>query len=136
MFEKFQFSPKQIVNYFASANRDLKIARQSKVAEVAFRFSYDALLKLAIAVCAIEGLRVKARKGHHIALIGKLAKIIGDSEIEVLGNRMRAKRNWELYDGGMIISQKEVSEYLIWVVEVFKKAQNYADDKNRHLKLF
>jgi hypothetical protein len=69
MFEKFHFSKRQIRKYYQSAIRDLKIASNSKIPEVIFRFSYDALVKLAIAVCAKNGLRVKARKGHHIELI-------------------------------------------------------------------
>jgi len=72
MFEKFVFANKQIEKYFESALKDLNISR-SAVSEVAFVFCYNCLLKLAIAVCAKNNLRVKARQGHHVALIIKLA---------------------------------------------------------------
>lgn len=115
MFERFKFTIGQIDSYRRSAERDLAIARKSDIPEVIFRFSYDALLKFATAICAQNGLRVKARQGHHIELIKKLAELIGDSEIEVLGNQMRSKRNWDLYGGGALISRKEAKEYSDWV---------------------
>jgi hypothetical protein len=135
MFEKFKFTPNQIANYVRSAERDLAIARESDIPEVVFRFSYDALLKLAIAVCAADGLRVKARRGHHIELIKKLAEIVSDPDIEVLGNQMRSKRNWDLYGGGTIISQKEAGEYFNWVSRLFGQAQKYFAGANQRLKL-
>ena len=123
MFEKFHFSKRQIRKYYQSAIRDLKIASNSKIPEVIFRFSYDALVKLAIAVCAKNGLRVKARKGHHIELIKKLSFYLKDPEIEILANEMRSKRNRDLYDGGILISEKEAKEYLEWVKQTFQKTQ-------------
>jgi len=136
MFEKFNFSQKQIKRYYQSALRDLKIALNSKVPEVIFRFSYDALIKLAIAVCAKNNLRVKARKGHHIKLIEKLTLYLKDPEIEVLANEMRSKRNRDLYEGGILISEKEAKEYLEWVKKIFQKAERFFENsKNQKLKL-
>ncbi|MBU1136938.1 hypothetical protein KKD72_01030 [Patescibacteria group bacterium] len=125
MFTKFKFTRRQTENYFKAASRDLKIARQSDVPEVIFRFSYDALLKLAIVVCAQTNLRVKSRRGHHIELIEKLAALLKDSEIGIIGDEMRLKRNLDLYGGGILISQKQASEYLEWVRKVFSKAERY-----------
>lgn len=123
MFEKFSFSQKQINKYYHSALGDLRIASDSTIPEVIFRFCYDALLKLAIVVCAKNGLRVKARQGHHIELIKKLAHYLKDSEIEILANEMRSKRNWDLYGGGILISAKEAKDYLKWTRLVFQKAE-------------
>ena len=50
MFERFKFSRRQTEKYYQSAQRDFQIADNSDVPEVAFRFCYDALLKMAIAV--------------------------------------------------------------------------------------
>lgn len=135
MFEHFKFSNKQLDNYIKSAKRDLKIATDSNVPEVAFRFCYDALLKLAIAVCAKNGLRVKSRKGHHIELITKLSEFLKDKDIEVLANEMRAKRNWDLYSGGVLISDKEAKSYVKWVSEVFQKAEGFLNGKQQGLKI-
>lgn len=123
MFEKFSFTEAQIEQYFLSARRDLNIAIHADIPEVIFTFSYNALLKLAIALCAEKGLRVKSRTGHHIELLKKLAEFLHDSEIEVIGNEMRSKRNWDLYSGGGIISKKEAQEYLEIIVKWFDKIE-------------
>ncbi|MDI6777742.1 MAG: hypothetical protein QMD77_00965 [Patescibacteria group bacterium] len=135
MFEKFRFSRKQIERYHKSAKRDMKIAAEAGVPEVRFRFCYDALLKLAMAVCAENGLRVKSRRGHHIELIKKLAFFLKDSEIEILADEMRSKRNWDLYGGGIVISQKEAKGYLDWTKKVFLKAESLMYKKQTRLTL-
>jgi len=135
MFEHFKFSRQQVVKYYQSAVRDFKIATDSNTTEVSFRFCYDALLKLAIAICAKKGLRVKSRRGHHIELISKLAFFLKDFEIEVLANEMRSKRNWDLYGGGVFISKKEASEYLKWTKNIFQKADRIFKGNQRKLGL-
>src|SRR6056297_3285528 len=122
MFKKLDFSQKQINKYYRAAKKDLKIAINSNISEVSFRFCYDALLKLAIAVCAKKGLRVKSKKGHHVALIKKLSSYLNNSEIKILANEMRSKRNRGLYSGGISISTKEVKDYTNWTKNIFKKA--------------
>lgn len=117
--------------YFKSALKDFRIASQSKVPEVTFRFCYDALLKTAIAVCAQSGLRVKAQKGHHYELINKLAEFLKDQDINVIGNEMRSKRNWDLYSGGIAISRKEAAEYIGWLRIIFRRAEKYLTDTNQ-----
>jgi hypothetical protein len=134
MFEKFRFSRKQIEKYHSSAKRDLKIASDANVSEVRFRFCYDALLKLAITICAENGLRVKSRRGHHIELINKLAFFLKDEEIEILANEMRSKRNWDLYGGGIIISSKEAGEYLDWTKKIFHQAEALVNRDQARLK--
>lgn len=121
MFEKFSFTEAQIQQYFLSAKRDLDIAVQDDFPEVIFTFTYNALLKLAIAFCAQHGLRVKSRTGHHVELLKKLAEFLEDADIEIIGNEMRSKRNWDLYSGGGIISKKESQEYLELVQKIFEK---------------
>ncbi len=136
MFEKFQFSENQIQQYYKSALRDFKIARSSDVPEVIFRFCYDSLIKLAISFCAVNGLRVKARQGHHWELIQKLADYLKDKEIEILVNEMRGKKNWDLYGGGAIISEKEAREYVVFAKSIFKKAEDYLHKRfSKQLKL-
>jgi len=133
MFEKFAFSRKQIDRYFSAALRNFKIASNSKIPEVIFMFSYDALIKLAIAVCAKNGLRVKARAGHHFELLEKLSELIDLKEVEIIGNKMRRKRNLDLYGGGALISEKEAREYRDWLKNVFIKAETYISDGKRLL---
>ena|SRR3989338_2346571 len=129
MFEKFNFSAKQISQYYRNALRDFAIASQTDIPEVAFRFGYDCLLKLAITACAVQGLRVKAKLGHHWELLEKLAFYFNDPEIKLIGNDMRTKRNFDLYGGGNLISQKEVAAYIDWLKKIIKKAEKYIRDK-------
>lgn len=125
MFEKFQFSERQIKNYHRSAARDFKIARDSDIPEVVFKFCYDVLIKTAIAVSAKNGLRVKARQGHHIELLRKLSECLKNPDIEAIGNEMRSKRNLDLYGGGTLITEKETGEYKAWITQVFVQAEKY-----------
>lgn len=131
MFEKFIFSSNQVSKYYKSALRDLNIARRAEDSEVTFRFCYDALLKLAISVAAKNNLRVKSRQGHHIKLIDKLAEILKNEDIKVIGQEMRSKRNWDLYGGGVIISKKEAREYLKWAENIFREGDEYLSKNQR-----
>ena len=124
MFEDFTFEKEQVMGYFQSALRDIEIAETSDVPEVVFKFSYDAFLKFAISFCALKGLRVKSRSGHHVALIEKLSSFLNEKDIDVIGNEMRMKRNIDLYSGGTLISEKEAKEYCEWVKEIIMKNKN------------
>lgn len=128
MFERFSFSKRQIKNYLQSALRDFSIASASDIPEVSFRFCYDALLKLSIAVCAANNLRVKSRQGHHIELIKKFSFYLNDPEIEIIINDMRAKRNWDLYGGGILISKKDADGCLAWTKGIVKKVTRYMEN--------
>ena len=98
MFEKFAFTSRQIDQYYKSAARDLKIAQTSDIPEVIFKFSYDALLKLAIAVCAKNNLRVKSRQGHQAELINKLSEIIKEQDIIIIGQaKLGSLWRWRAY---------------------------------------
>ena len=120
MFENFDFKKEQVKDYYLTAVRDFKIANESDIPEVIFKFSYDALLKFAIALCAKNHLRVKSRHGHHVELINKLSEFLNDDEIRIIGNEMRMKRNIDLYSGGTLITKKEAGEYREWMNNIFK----------------
>ena len=125
MFEKQKFTDRQIKQYFNSALRDFKIANNSEVPEVIFKFSYDSLLKIAITICAKNSLRAKSRAGHHIELLRKLAEYLGDKDIVIVGNEMRKKRNFDLYSGGVLISEKEALDYKRQLKKVVTQAEKY-----------
>lgn len=132
MFEKFNFSKRQIQLYCKSALKDLKIAKNSDVPEVIFHFCYNSLIKFAIVLCTVNNLRIKSRQGHHIELIEKLSEYLGDKEIIIIGNEMRSKRNWDLYGGGIVISKKESKEYLEWTQNISKNVQKYIDNTEKN----
>lgn len=125
MFKKQEFTNRQIENYFNSALRDFKIARDSDIPEIVFKFSYDSLLKIAIAVCAKNNLRVKSRAGHHIDLVKKLSEYLGDENIFAMSNEMRKKRNFDLYSGGILVTKKEALNYKEWLKKIVLQAEKY-----------
>ena len=105
-----------------NALRDLKIAKEDGIAEVRFTYAYQALLKAGIALLASkESLKVRSTPGHHVAVIERMSEVLKDENINMLGNRMRFKRNKDLYDGGDIISIKEANDCLKFVQQVIKR---------------
>lgn len=122
-FQKNKFEDRTISKYFRNAIKDLGIAVRSKEPEVIFNFSYFALVKIGIVLISACGYRVRSRVGHHIKILEKLSQILNDRNIEIIGNRMRKKRNLDLYEGGIIISQKEAKDYLDFVKEIIRKTE-------------
>ncbi|MEK6529004.1 MAG: hypothetical protein AAB089_04225 [Nitrospirota bacterium] len=121
-FQKLAFKEEQISQFIKSALHDLKIARGADIPDVVFKFSYDALIKLGIALIAKKGYKVRSATGHHVKILEKLNQILKEEDILVLGNKMRRERNVNLYDGGFFVGEKDSREYLDFVKNVFKKA--------------
>ena len=125
MFENFNYLPTQIKKYFQAAVNDLRLAKIANAPELVFYTSYNIIVKTAMAVCAKNNLRVKSRTGHHVELISKLAEYLNDLEIEDVANKMRTKRNRDLYDGGTTTSEKEAKFYLLFCEKLVEKADSY-----------
>lgn len=121
-FQKLGFAEKQIEQFLKSALHDLRIAKESKIPDVIFKFSYDALIKLAILLIAKKGYKIRSTAGHHVKLLEKLSEILKEENVLVLGNKMRQERNFNLYDGGFFVSEKDSHEYLNFVRNLFAKA--------------
>ena len=121
-FQKLTFKEEQIDQFLISARHDLKIAEESDVPDVVFKFSYDALIKLGIMLIAKKGYKIRSTAGHHIKILEKLSQLLKDEDIVVLGNKMRQERNVNLYDGGFFTGEKDCLEYLKFVKSAFKKA--------------
>ena len=122
-FQKLEFKEGQIKQFLKSALHDLKIAETSDVPDVIFKFSYDALIKLGIALIAPKGYKIRSTTGHHVKILEKLSQLLKDEDILVLGNKMRQERNVNLYDGGFFVGEKDSLEYLKFVKSAFKKAE-------------
>lgn len=129
-FEKKKFEEKTIKKYFTGAERDFKIARENKHPEVVFKFSYDCLIKIGITFIASQGYRIKSRTGHHIKILEKFSQILDNKEIELMGGAMRKKRNFDLYEGGAIISEKEAKEYLDFVKTVMAESVKFLKNQS------
>jgi hypothetical protein len=128
MFEKRKFTDGQVRKYFNGAIKDFKIASESDIPEVIFKFSYDSLLKLAISVCAKNGLRVRSKTGHHIELLKKLSEYFKNDDVFIIGDQMRKKRNFDLYSGGALISEKEAHDYLKRLKKIIIQAEDYLSE--------
>jgi len=120
-FQKLNFKEEQTEQLLKSALHDLRIAEKSDIPDVVFKFSYDALMKLGIALIAKKGYKVRGKTGHHVKILENLSRILKDEDILVLGNKMRQERNFNLYDGGFFVGEKDSREYLNFVKGVFKK---------------
>jgi len=125
MFNKINFPPEQIERYYRAAAKDLRLAISAEAPELAFYACYNVVVKTAMAICAYNNLRVKSRAGHHSELISKLAGFLEDKEIEDMAERMRSKRNRDLYDGGVPTSAKEAEAYILFCKKLVKKAEDY-----------
>jgi hypothetical protein len=120
-FQKITIKEKQIKQFLKSALHDLEIAKASDIPDVIFKFSYDALIKLGIALIAQEGYKVRSTAGHHVKTLEKLSQILQDEDIVIFGNKMRRERNANLYDGGFFVGEKDSREYLKFVEGIFGK---------------
>lgn len=121
-FQKLAFKEGQIEQFIKSALHDLKIAEESDIPDVVFKFSYDALVKLGVALIAKKGYKIRSTTGHHVKILEKLSQLLKDEDILVLGNKMRQERNFNLYDGGFFVGEKDSREYLNFVKDLFRKA--------------
>jgi len=124
-FKKFNFSKKQVQKYLDSALKDLKIAEESEIAEVKFQFAYNCFIKLGIVLIACYGYKVSSRMGHHTKILEKMSKILNTKDVLIHGNEMRKTRNKELYDGGVIITNKQAAEYLVFISKIYKSSQKF-----------
>ncbi len=120
-FQKLAFEKEQLKQFSNSALRDLEIAEGATIPDVIFKFSYDALIKSGIFLIAKKGYKVRSTTGHHVKILEELSRLLDDEDVLVLGNKMRQERNFNLYDGGFSVGEKDSREYLSFVKDVFKK---------------
>ena len=124
-FQKRRFTEKEISRYLKSAVRDFEIASKNKEPEVVFSFSYFALIKIGIILIASCGYRVKSRMGHHMRILEKMSEILDDEDAGVIGDKMRSKRNSDLYERGVLITQKESKYYLDFIERLIYRTEKY-----------
>jgi len=63
--------------------------------------------------------KIRSIPGHHMKIIEKMKEILKDETVEIIGNAMRSKRNEDFYGGGVLISEKESTDYNLFVEKVF-----------------
>ena len=122
--KKQMFSVSTIKSFFTKAKHNLELARKNSEPEIKFHFAYLALIKIGITLIATLDYRVRSKEGHHMIIIENLAEILNNNNIQKIGNRMRQKRNGDIY-GDTQITKIEADEYLKFIDIVFKKAEEY-----------
>lgn len=123
-FQKLKFDEEQIKRYWKNALKDLEIAKKDSIIDVKFSYSYSALLKAGITLLAKKAdVKIRSVPGHHVKLLEKFSELLGNSQVVVIGNAMRAKRNTDLYGGGSYITEKEAEDFLTFVIGVFKETE-------------
>ncbi|MBD3263992.1 MAG: hypothetical protein GF375_02675 [Candidatus Omnitrophica bacterium] len=122
-FQKVPFSDEQAKQFLRPASHDFKIAQDSDIPDVIFKFSYDSLIKIGIALIAKNGYKVRSVAGHHVKILEKLGQLLQYEDVVILGNKMRQERNANLYKGQFFVGEKASSEYLSFVGKVFKKTK-------------
>ena len=114
-FRKHEYSEQQRVQMWKNIEHDLAICINDGYSAVRFTYSYTVLIKLCIVVLSYYGLRVRSVPGHHIALLQKCADVMNDQEIVTMGELMRVKRNKDLYDCRIEVSDSEVDAFVSFV---------------------
>ncbi len=124
-FIRFNFSKEQIEHTLSGAYRDISISETDAILDVKFTYAYMALIKGGIALLGHHQLKIKSIPGHQAMIIEKLAQILNDQSIEIMGNTMRQKRNQDFYSGGIEVTEKECKEYLDFVRSVLEKIEEH-----------
>lgn len=133
-FRSFKPTDEQIQRYLENAEHDLSIAEKDSFLEVRFTYAYQALVKGGIALIAKKGgVRVRSVPGHHIQILSKKSEILNDPDIDAIGNAMRTKRNLDLYEGGTILSEKDVNEYIAFVSKALTQIHSAVTSSKRSL---
>jgi len=123
-FRKVKFTEEEIRKFLESAKHDLEIAQKDSFPEVCFTYSFQALIKSGITLIAKTGqVKVRSIPGHHAKILEKMSEILKDADISKIGNAMRARRNTDLYGGGMPISENEARDYFKFTEGVIQKVE-------------
>lgn len=120
-FVHFKFTKEQIERNLKNALKDLDIARKDKILEVKFNYAYTALIKAGIVLLSYYGIKIKSIPGHHVKIIEKMAQILRDETITIIGNIMRSKRKLDFYAGGIEVTEKECKECITFVENIITK---------------
>ena len=118
-FQKSNSTQKQMDKALANAERDLSIAKEDRFLIVRFNYAYMALLKCGTTLLQHYGHRVRSVPGHHVKILEKMSELLKDEDIMTIGNIMRSKRNRDLYDGGIEVTEKECNDFVEFTEKVY-----------------
>ncbi|MBU1163961.1 hypothetical protein KKA15_00170 [Patescibacteria group bacterium] len=138
LIKKQAFNYKQIDIYLKKAKEGIdnseKILKISE--EEAFKATYDAMLKITLALMLLYSVRPKSRPGHHKAMIEFTEKTLGkeNKNIIVRFDKMRQRRNKIIYEIS-IINYQEAKEAAILAKQYHLLVKKIVEKKNPQKKL-
>jgi len=132
LFQKQIFDASTVKKFLREAEVDLGLAYQNSEPRAQFWFVYSSFLRCGMALMATRGYRVRSKEGHHIFIIQKIAEILNDSSILDAGDYMRKKRNKDAYREIVSPTEEEISRYLNFVSDIYKRTEYYIS-KQEHL---
>ncbi|MBU0705631.1 prepilin-type N-terminal cleavage/methylation domain-containing protein [Patescibacteria group bacterium] len=126
-FRKISVKKEQTDALFKGAKRSLELALNSKEDEIILHFCYNAVIKLGIAVIAKKGYKVRSIPGHHVKILEALAGLENlKTEIKYIDN-IRKKRNIDLYEGEISLTNKEAAELIKITKKIFQSIEKNTD---------
>lgn len=129
---------RRVNEYLAKAKGDLLNAKKILAIseEISFKTTYDAMIKITLALMLAHGVRPRTQSGHHLTMI-QFAKNILPKEQETLINRydrIRAKRHLLVYEASWV-SRQEAEEAILAAEKYWKIVKEYIQAKNPQKKL-
>lgn len=119
-FSTQAFTADELEKLRKSAEKYLAISKKNREAEVKFHFTYMTLIKIGIYLIAKEGYRVKSRPGHHQMIIERLAELLKNEDVMLIGDKMRRSRNMDFYSADGMITETEAEKDFEFVEKIHK----------------
>jgi len=127
--EELETSPEELENLLKMAERRLRDAKAMIISnEVRFEQAYHVILTCATVVLRSLNLRVTSGDSKHVRTIESLLYTLGKSKPDVrLFQKYRKKRNLDLYEGFVDVSEIELAEAI-------RQAETVLDETKRNLQ--
>ena len=136
--KKYPINFKEINRYLKMAEQDLVDAKKilSISEEVCFKTTYDAMIKISLALMMSGGYRPRSQAGHHKTMIEFASKILGTKNESLIRkfDQARKKRNMLIYQAQWV-SRKEAKEAIITAEKYFEEVSISIEKKNPQKKL-
>ena len=138
LLKKHPINPKEIGRYLQKAKQELVDAKKilSISEDISFKTTYDAMIKISLALMMANGYRPRSQVGHHKTMIEFVAKMlrIKDKSIMKRFDQARKKRNLLVYQAQWV-SLREAKEAINLAEKYFKAVIIVIEKKNPQKKL-
>jgi len=137
-FRKYPIDFQEIEKYLFKAKKDIGVAKKilEISEEVSYKTTYDAMMKITLALIMSYGLRPRSKMGHHMTMVNFAKKMLGKENQMLIKkyDKMREKRHLLVYEAQWI-SRKEVKEAVALAEKYLKIVKDFIQLKNPQKKL-